>query len=996
MRLNRKAIAAATLSLAVVPVSMTFAASSGRQIEEVIVTAEKREASIQDTSMSITAFTTEFMDDFGIRNQEDLQNFVPATTIQPYDATVRGVGRNFRALGGDPGVATYMNGVYSEDLLTATAQTFWDVDRIEVLRGPQGTLYGRNAVGGAINMIWKAPQTEEVDWAIRSIVGDMGQLESYGMLNIPLTETLATRFNFAVRNRDGVVQEVGDGQDLDGLGVKNYNGQIQWDPNDRASLNIRHNGMRVDRPFGGANGGGLVVLNEEDSPVRNTWAHVPGYRAVDATQANPFASDFLVPNMPTYTFTNPDTGAAVLAQNNRLGMDYGDFNGTQNAASMMDGFGVTSAASAAALNACVFPGEIGGDELCAATNGLNREEFDANTTQLNFTYQLTDNVELKYIFGHNELIYRRTTDDDNTNSQFHDRQFYVNHEAAYESHELVAFVDFADNFTITSGIFFYDAQIDQRGDFYSAVGERRFIDPYVDNTALGAGLDSVLSNTLGAGEALTPLFTGISIYNMMGALGISVPGPVTLHSARDSCIGDDRFGCNRNDSVENADAGATATENPSRNLQIGVWAGDDGSNPDLDVQWGPNTLGSDLLYHTQTKREAFAAYTQAVWEINEQFALTMGLRYAEDELVAEENLFRYTESDLGGLIAFWGGAFGISLANGGFVQTAEAAAAGNPFGLELNEFGQPTPTRLAVNGGIPIAVSLYRPFDRKDTKTTFRLNLDYDMNDNVMLYASATTGHRAGGYNLVFFSKTPTYDPEELIAYELGYKTQWLDNSLQLNGSFYFYDYENIHTVATEVNEFFGTSTSVLPAPGAEIKGMEAELTWLATDQLTVGGSFSYTPNEYTEDLFMLDPAGFDRPASLFGANTALQNVKGNQLLQVPESKFNGWATYVMPLDSGANLTLSSSYSWIDEVYYSPFQNDDEKSDAYGRVDVRASWTSSDGRIMLTGFINNVMDDVGVLQVLRHGEEEQFRQSAGTTLPRLFGLEFTVAMNPLM
>ena len=103
-----------------------------------------------------------------------------------------------------------------------------------------------------------------------------------------------------------------------------------------------------------------------------------------------------------------------------------------------------------------------------------------------------------------------------------------------------------------------------------------------------------------------------------------------------------------------------------------------------------------------------------------------------------------------------------------------------------------------------------------------------------------------------------------------------------------------------------------------------------------------------------------------------------------------------MPLDSGANLTISSAYSWIDKVYYSPFQNEDEMADSYGRLDVRASWTSADGRMMVTGFINNVLDDVGVLQVLRHGEEEQFRQSAGTTLPRLLGLEFTVAMNPLM
>ena len=102
MNLMQKTVLGALVTIMAAPVAL----AEGRQIEEVIVTAERQEASIQDTSISITAFTGDFIEDFGIRNQKDLQNFVPATTIQPYDATVRGVGRNFRALGGDPGVAT--------------------------------------------------------------------------------------------------------------------------------------------------------------------------------------------------------------------------------------------------------------------------------------------------------------------------------------------------------------------------------------------------------------------------------------------------------------------------------------------------------------------------------------------------------------------------------------------------------------------------------------------------------------------------------------------------------------------------------------------------------------------------------------------------------------------------------------------------------------------------------------------------------------------------
>ena len=956
-----------------------FAEESGRQIEEVIVTAERREASIQDTSISITAFTGEMLDDFGIRNQEDLQNFVPATTIQPYDATIRGVGRNFRALGGDPGVATYMNGVYSEDLLTATAATFWDVERVEVLRGPQGTLYGRNAVGGAINILYKKP-SHEFDYAVKGIVGNFGTAETYGMINGSLIEDrLSARVNFSTRDRDGVVEEIGPGSDLDGLGTRNVAAQFRYTPTDTLAFDVRFNKMEIDRDFGGANGGGLVVLDEEGQSFRNTTDVVAGYRAIDTANTDPAnfgQNSWYDASRPILNFVDPSSGANVPSQHNRLGVDLAEFSGFRNAAASLDGFGVTSPESAARYNECVFSGDIRGDDVCAATNGLNREEFNQQGTQFSMTWEATDSLEIKYIYGYNKLSYERTTDDDNTASQYQDRQFYVNHEARYDSHELQAFWDISENLSVTSGIFFYDAVIDQRGDFYSSVGGDRYSRPYQDNTAAiyGAPLDSIvvsiLPGVIGGGNP-----AGIPASTFNGVMP-------TLHSARALC----RDPATRKPQCEVNYASNNPAPSENNNLHVGVWGGDDGTNPDLDVAHGINSVGSDLLYHTQTDRKAFAAYTQGVWDINETFTLTVGIRYAEDEVDAEENLFRYDEIAPGFLPAFGLSIFSYNQINGGVVP--DATVSGGWRGTEK-----------AVNGGIPVALSVYRAFTRTDTETTGRINLDWNVTDSTLLYLSATSGYRSGGNNLVFFSATPDYDPEELLAYEFGYKTQLLDNSLQLNGSFYYYDYESIHTVATEVTPPLvaggapGTTTSVLPAPGAEIWGIEAEALWLASDRWTLGGNFSYTPSEYTEDLFIQDPAQVNTPESLFpDTNKLTQNINGNQILQVPELKYTAFASYEMPLAGGSRLELFGVYSWIDEVYYSPFESEQEKAESYDRTDVRATWTSAAGNWVISGFVNNIFDDVGVLQVVREGEGEFFRHSAGTTAPRMYGLEFTYSM----
>lgn len=945
-----------------------------RRIEEVIVTAERREASIQDTSISITAFTGDFLDDFGIRNQEDLQNFIPATTIQPYDATVRGVGRNFRALGGDPGVATYMNGVYSEDLLTATAATFWDVERIEVLRGPQGTLYGRNAVGGAINVLYKKP-TDEFEASLKSIVGNFGTKEYYGVVSGPLIEdTLAARYTFSYRDRDGIIDEIGpNGSDIDGLGTSNNALQVRWNPTDSIEINVRQNIMDIDRSFGGANGGGLVVLNEEGEPFRNTTDLVPGYRFIDTTQTtNPLSSDFYDASRAILSFTDPQTGAAVQAQHARPGIDFVDADGFQNAAASLSGFNQTTAADAARHNACVFDGDIDGDDLCAATNGLNREEFYQKGTQFEASWDFNERLQLKYIFGYNDLIYHRTTDDDNTASQFHDRQFYVNHEAEYKSHEFQAFFDLTDDISVTSGIFFYDAVIDQRGDYYSTLNERRYIDAYEDNTALSAGAAALIG---------APGLAGISA----STLAFGGAPMVNLYSAKQSCTQSDTpaASCARNYAVNNLNEDLDAQGLRNDNLQTSAWFGDPGSTQELSVNHGPNTVGSDLLYATQTERDAFAAYTQGVWDINDVFTLTLGLRYAEDEVTAEENLFRYSETgaEPGGFLGLYGGLAAVNLTNGGLIDNGD---------------GTFTATPKATNGGIPFALSVYRPFQRTDKEWTWRVNLDWNITPDDMMYFSATTGYRSGGYNLVFFSRTASYDPEELIAYEIGYKTRWLDDALQVNGSFYYYDYETIHTVASEIASIGGSTTSVVEAPGAEIYGAEGEIIWLASENLTLGGNFSYTPSEYTEDRFIADPARVESPESLFPNVQALEeNINGNQLLQVPELKFSSYASYMFPLDRGGSLELFGVYSWIDEVYYSPFERDEEKAEAYGRVDMRATWTSPENTWIVSGFVNNVLDDVGVLQVLREGEAEFFRHTAGTTSPRQYGVEVTYNLGAL-
>jgi len=212
------------------------------QVENIIVTAQRREENMQEVPISISAFSADAIDRMGIISPLDLQYYAPNLTIgqEPGNgfsniiATIRGVGTINALL--DPGVPMHLDGHY----IQATAffgRDLLDVERVEVLRGPQGTLYGRNAIGGSINMITKRP-TDKFEGSFVADLGDYNKRLFQGVLNIPISNRVRARLAIGDENRDGYTKNVsGLGkEDLDDSDYTFIRGGLEIDLTDDVEL----------------------------------------------------------------------------------------------------------------------------------------------------------------------------------------------------------------------------------------------------------------------------------------------------------------------------------------------------------------------------------------------------------------------------------------------------------------------------------------------------------------------------------------------------------------------------------------------------------------------------------------------------------------------------------------------------------------------------------------------------------------------------------------
>jgi iron complex outermembrane receptor protein len=235
---------AALVAILADPASAQDAAPAPQGVEEIIVTAERREANLQDVPIAVTALTQETLEAQGVRGVIDIAASAPnltATTGPQGSADanffVRGVGQFDFIATNDPGVGVYVDGVYLGRTVGALLDA-GDVGRVEVLRGPQGTLFGRNTLGGAVSVTSVAPELGELGARGRIAVGSRDRFDADAGVNLPLGETAALRVYGFTRYQDGfAINAISDAR----FGaIERAGGKVQllWKPTEALSITV--------------------------------------------------------------------------------------------------------------------------------------------------------------------------------------------------------------------------------------------------------------------------------------------------------------------------------------------------------------------------------------------------------------------------------------------------------------------------------------------------------------------------------------------------------------------------------------------------------------------------------------------------------------------------------------------------------------------------------------------------------------------------------------
>ncbi|MGE5500361.1 MAG: TonB-dependent receptor, partial [Ignavibacteriales bacterium] len=276
---------ACMLAASIFAVSAT--AAYAQEVQEVIVTAQKREQNLQEVPITVTAATAQTLEAAVITNSRDLTLITPGLNFANNTSTgtpvIRGVATRGVGPGDEPSVPVYIDGVYQSSTHSGFF-SFNNVERIEVLKGPQGTLFGRNAVGGAINIITYQP-TFDFEGKADVSYGTDNEVQANVYLSGPLSEKLAANIAFHHDNHDGYVHDVYTGEDKASAKSDGVRAKLLWRPTDKIDVTVGASSIRSedDSAFSGypldgntiaASTPGVIIAGKGETSVGDTYFKV--------------------------------------------------------------------------------------------------------------------------------------------------------------------------------------------------------------------------------------------------------------------------------------------------------------------------------------------------------------------------------------------------------------------------------------------------------------------------------------------------------------------------------------------------------------------------------------------------------------------------------------------------------------------------------------------------------------------------------------------------
>ena len=727
-----------------------------RGIDEITVTARKREESIQDVPVAITAITGDLQHS-AIRDLTDLNGYSPNVQINEDTARSNGASISIRGISPsrtddnslDAPIAVMIDGVHLGTLAGQTLENF-DLERVEILRGPQGTLFGKNTVGGVINVIRSRPT---MNWGIRGkVTAGSHDLREYRLVgNAPVVEDkLGAKVFFTFQEDDGFIQNSFIGRRVPEKDYMNYGLTLLATPTEDFEA--------------------LLTIERFDDESE-LGAFLTNYNLAPGVAGGSLAAGLLSCTLFNSGLTPYFTNAGVPC---RTSLD--------------------------------IPTTV-------STNISNPAKNETDAYTLNMRYDIDDALTLVSVTGYREVSEEFVWDFDGTEVDW----ININRENDYDQFSQELRLEGTwDGLSFVAGAYYWKSEYEHdfltAGDFWPRI--------------LSLTSDPVLTLATPTGPIPLPYAPNLSNNTWMAFPHPSGLSPIEVCQAA-GAIPNNPFGATR------CDAGAPLT---------GL---------------GPNIV--QMFFNAQ-ETTSWAVFAQADWEFVEDWTLTVGLRWTE-----EEKDFISTQATI----------------------TSRERSALRPFVDRVN-------------------------IKNDWSELSPKAGLAWQMTEDVMFYFSYSEGFHSGGFfgvnqNVPDFVRDQ-YEPEFATTYELGAKSLLFDNTLQLNFTYFYNDFEDKQESSIQFDPSTNTVATVFSnVADAVYQGGELEVLWVPTDNLSTWLSVGYLDAEY-EDFSsnQIDPT----------SGLVVEVDRSNLTPRNAPDWTVGFGFTVRYEVGPGELSFTGKYSWRDRLFF--------------------------------------------------------------------------------